>query len=139
MAIAVGILIALISLIILLLPFFRSRWRTHTGGFIDWGDEATRQREAIYQNIGTLRQDYDMGNISTEEYRVQLDSYRRQAALTLRQGDRLRSRDEELEREIQSLASTGDGDLPSPTCPECGASTELDAQVCSNCGAQLTE
>ena len=138
MAIAVGILIALISLTILLLPFFRSRWRTHTGSFINWREEATRQREAIYQNIGTLRQDYDMGNISAEEYRVQLDSYRRQAALALRQGDQLRNREEELEREIQSLASTNDGDLPSPTCPECGVSTELGDQVCSDCGAQLT-
>ncbi len=138
MAIAIGTLIALISLTILLLPFFRSRWRTHTGGFIDWPEEAIRQREAIYQNIGTLRQDFDMGNISAEEYRAQLDSYRRQAALALRQEDQLRSREEELEREIQSLASTNDGALPSMTCPECGVSTELGDQVCSNCGAQLT-
>ena len=138
MAIAIGILIALISLIMLLLPFFRSRWRTQTGGFINWQEEATRQREAIYQNIGTLRQDYDIGNISVEEYRVQLDSYRRQAALALRQEDQLRSRDEELEREILSLAPTSDSDLAWLTCPECGVSTELGDRVCSNCGAQLT-
>ena len=131
MATTIGILIALLSLVILVLPFIKSRMRVTSGDVALRLDETSRLRQAMYDNIRTLRQDYDIGNISEDDYKSQLDGYRRQAALALMEEDRLRGWKEE-----ESLMESNDGNDPSLICYECGAPVALDDKVCLNCGTE---
>ena len=136
MSLAIGIGLALFSLMVLAVPFFRGSTARR---FQDTVRELQKQREAIYQEARILQSDLALGHLSQEEYEGRLREYRIQAAELLRQEDDSRELDSSLEEEIRGLR-----DVPGPveeviTCPNCGASVGEGVGECPECGAEITE
>jgi len=52
------------------------------------GGEHAVALNAVYDAIRTLQTDHSLGRVNDDDYREQLDEYRRQAAMLLREMDR---------------------------------------------------
>ena len=98
MALIIGTLLALLSLGVALYPFARRRWgwgqtdpaaAGSTGGMESESDTAAAPDTAaladIYAVLRTLQLEHELGRIPAELYQEQLNDYRTQAALILRQ------------------------------------------------------
>ncbi len=142
MAILIGVLLALCSAVVLALPFVRRSRRGHSGFPPDVMEEARGRREAMYQEVLTLRLDYEAGTVPEREYRARLHSYRLRAAAALRDEKLLEERvtalDRDLEAEIQqarrSYREARDHGL---TCVHCGKPLPSGSEVCAQCGKEL--
>ncbi len=101
--------------------------------------------DAIYDSIDTLELDYQLGNVPEGQYRQQLQGYRLQAAMAVREQLERGGAPPELMLEQEVLAARSEI-RPSrllgenPACPECGAPVPPGGAPCScpNCGASLT-
>lgn len=136
MSLAIGIGLALFSLMVLAVPFLRVSTSRRVQ---DPVRELQKRREAIYQEARVLQSDLALGHLSQEEYVERLREYRIQAAELLRQEDNSRELDSSLEEEIRGLR-----DVPGPveevvTCPNCGARVDEGVGECPECGAEITE
>ncbi len=136
MSLAIGIGLALFSLMVLALPFLRGFTARRSQ---DPVRELQEQREAIYQEARILQSDLALGHLSQEEYEKRLREYRIQAAELLRQEDNSRELDSSLEEEILGLRDTPGALEEVVTCPNCGARVDDEAGECSECGAEITE
>ena len=96
MALIIGTILALFSLGVAVYPFLRRRrYKSGAGsaqadrdGLLDAAGDAAAGPDSIdsvYDAIRTLQLERELGNIPEGLYREQLDDYRRQAALALRQ------------------------------------------------------
>ena len=96
MALAFAALLAVFAVAIVLIPFFRSSKKADP--FTPHDTESLRsQREAIYKALETLRLERALGQVDEGEYQRQLQEYRRQAAVTLRQQERVEGDQDELD------------------------------------------
>ncbi len=93
--------------------------------------------DSIYDAIETLELDFQLGNVPEEPYRAQLQAYRVQAAVAVRQLIEAGEAGPELllEHEVLAARSALRNGLPT-TCPECGSRVASDAARCPNCGAE---
>jgi len=133
-AVAIGSVLAAVSLVVLLLPFLRRLTTTAVAG--DPTQELRREREALYQETRILRQDFDLGHFSGEEYRTRLQVNRLLAATLLRRQDELEAMNREFEEEISALRTLTAAEDEASRCFECGREVNSTAKQCGNCGAQ---
>ena len=117
MAAIVGIVLAAVILTVLIYPFAKKR-KTESEGFepIDRVASADTLRHLLYREPVTLRNEFEAGNISMEEYESQLGELRLDAAKLMRQRTEQRTRlleaELELEMEVQRIRKLrSDSDL----------------------------
>ena len=140
MTLLVGAALAVFSLAIVVYPFLRSRLGSRDGGARAETRTAAPELESIYDAIGTLQLEYQLGRIPEHLYREQLQGYRVQAATTLRRGMATREGDMDwlLEQEVlvarAALRSANGGPRP---CPNCRTLSGPGMAVCPECGARL--
>ena len=100
MSIIFGILLATLGLIAVLKPFL---WREAESYPVKrsmlHGYELSRME--IYGRIKYIQQEYELGNISEQEFEVQFHNFRIQAAELLIQQEKMEQLDSWLEEEIQ--------------------------------------
>ena len=144
MAIIIGTILTLLSILVLVYPFTRSRWPGQNpdsaANPAANNDPEALDLEAIYDSIRTLQLEHQLGNIPAGLYQEQLRAYRLQAAVALRDQARLETRDEDwtLEEEIR-VARAGLQHLngSAARCPNCGTPVLAGADQCSECSISL--
>lgn len=105
MGLIIGILLGLLSLVILAIPFFR---RERAGGLSASNPGDLRQKRiSIYQEIRTLENDLNLGQVSPEDYEKRLQDYRLRAAKLLMEEEELKQIDLDLEEEINLHRNNG--------------------------------
>ena len=85
MALLVGAALAVFSAVILAYPFLKSRLVSGMGAATLNGNAPNAELEPIYDAIRTLQLEYQLGKVPEHLYREQLQGYRVQAAMILRQ------------------------------------------------------
>ncbi len=96
MVLVFSALLAVFVIGIVAIPFFRMPKKADT--FNPQNAKSLRsRRESIYQALETLRLERELGQVDEQEYQRQLLEYRRQAAITLQQQDRVEGDQQELE------------------------------------------
>ena len=93
MQLGLAIAVALLIVGAVAWPFLSSRWRATGGAPAPQegdGDVAADAAalEDVYEAIRTLQMEHSLGRIDDDDFREQLDQYRRQAAVILREMDR---------------------------------------------------
>ncbi len=145
MAIIIGTILTALSILVIVYPFFRTRWpgldaAGATGPAYHNGSEVLGL-EDIYDSIRTLQLEHQLGNIPEGLYQEQLRGYRLHAAVALRDQARLEARDEDwtLEEEIR-VARAGLHRLngSAARCPNCGTPVLVGADQCSECNVSLS-
>ena len=134
MEVAIGAIVAAAGLVVLMLPFLRSTAPTATAA----GDpiqELRQERNALYQETRILRQDFDLGHFSEEEYQARFQTNRLRAAALLRRQDELEALNRQLEEEILTLRKLPPGGDEGRRCFECGREVRSTAEQCGHCGA----
>lgn len=140
MALLVGAALAVFSVAILAYPFLKSRMGSGTSSLEPTGSAAISELEPIYDAIRTLQLEYQLGRVPDYLYREQLQGYRIQAAVLLRQQATERSSGPDwlLEQEVllarAALRQTGGGPRP---CPNCRSFASPELVLCPECGAAL--
>ena len=144
MALTIGVILALLAIAVAAFPFVRHRFLGHPGanrqpppdeGNAGPAGPAPEELEAIYQAIGTLQLERELGNIPEGLYREQLNNYRLAAARLLRELDQGDGGDWVLEEEIRVARSDLTGsDVPARPCPNCGRRVPIYAGECPECG-----
>ena len=87
-ALVIGAALAVIAVAVVLLPFLRSR--RDADPLTPWNAEGVRtQREGLYSALETLNLERELGQVDEEEFERQMREYRRQAALLVREQERL--------------------------------------------------
>lgn len=107
MPVALGTLLALISVAVIAYPFFGSkRYRMVSERFVT-REKLRAERLRIYRKISDIDADFTSGDLTKADYQQQRDMLRVSAAEILRQESGASSsnsaRDEELEKEISLL------------------------------------
>ena len=100
MAIVIGVALAVLSAVVTLYPFFKSRFGRRVGPTVGADASTSANTQPIYDAIRTLQLEYQLGNVPEEQYREQLLNYRLQAAQALWEQDQRLDESEALEAEI---------------------------------------
>ena len=129
MALLIGATLAVVSILILVYPFLKAHIRTQPEDSPGGASGDTAGLEAIYQEISTLRLEYQLGKVSEDVYRELLRGYRLQAAVALR--EQAQARAEPGRR--AGAPVPGDG-IPG-RCPHCGAAVGREDRDCPACNA----
>ena len=141
MAIAVAGILGVLSLAVLVFPFLKYRSRGPAANPVPTSGLSDSELDAIYDAIRTLQLEHQLGNVGEAAYREQLEGYRLQAAVLLRQqieGED-QSAHQALEQEILAArASINGSDNRGATCPGCSATLKARVQRCPQCHAELT-
>ncbi len=120
MALIIGTILALLSIAVAVYPFVRHRSgapgdantpeveTSRPRGAADTDGPDTPTLDSIYAAIHTLQLERELGNIPEGLYREQLDDYRRQAAVALREQALAQAAgsDRALEEEIRAARAT---------------------------------
>ena len=119
MAFVIGGLLAAFVTAAVLYPIFTQRSRSRTSQVqgarpIPVGEALTtghRPYEQVYDDINSLRLDYELGRVEEDEYQRRLSDYRLEAAASLKYQDGIeRQMDSNLEDEIlEARARRADG------------------------------
>ncbi len=105
MGLIIGILLGLFCLVVLALPFLR---RERAGGLHTGNPGSLREKRiSIYQEIRTLENDLNLGQVSPEDYEKRLHDYRLRAAKLLMEEEELKQIDLDLEEEINLRRNNG--------------------------------
>ena len=142
-AILVGGALACFSLVMVGYSFLRGSETRETDANVETPEEDGVGIDAILDSIDTLELEYQLGNIPEDQYLQQMQSYRLQVAMSVKEqlerGDA--SPELLLEQEVLRARTEGVGSWQS--CPQCDAplpkSTETDAPlaICPHCNAAL--
>ncbi|MFQ5860355.1 MAG: zinc ribbon domain-containing protein [Dehalococcoidia bacterium] len=138
MGLLAGAALALVCLVVLALPFRRAR---SSLARTEWDalEMVQARREAIYEEIRTLKLDYALANVGEEEYQTRLRAYRLRAAAVLREQERLEHRllnlDQALEERVLALRQFRSPAEALRFCPTCGQHLDAGTEVCPDCGA----
>ena len=89
MAIIIGTVLCLLSIAVLLYPFFKARRAGLVAGILENAGlendgESPQKLESVYQAIRTLQLEHQLGRVPDGSYKDQLDAYRLEAAEILR-------------------------------------------------------
>lgn len=118
MPITLGVLVALVSLVVITLPFIRRSGAAQSARHAGEIERLTRLRSDLYEQIGQIQADHAANTITDEDYQHQLLELRVGAAETIRSLDQLGHEDEPqdapelltrkaLEEEIAALRRAG--------------------------------
>ena len=134
MPIALGAIVALISLVVIAIPFIRRSGAVLSARHSAEVERLTRLRSDLYDQIGQLQTDYGTNTVTDEDYQHQLLELRIGAAETIRLLDQLGYEDEPqdapaaLKREVLERSQRSDRPVPdgilgpvkirSPAAPE---------------------
>lgn len=110
--------------------------------------EMLAEKDAALLAISELEDDYEMRNLSQDDYVELRKKYNEQAMALLKSVDELRSErgigaasriNEEIEARVTRIRAAGDGRkiAGGNACPTCAAPVPPDAAFCSGCGAAL--
>jgi hypothetical protein len=94
MPIALGAIVALISLVVIFIPFIRRSGAVLSARHASEVEGLTRLRSDLYDQIGQLQTDYGANTVTDEDYQHQLLELRIGAAETIRLLDQLGYEDE---------------------------------------------
>ena len=143
MAVIVCLALALLSIGVVVYPFWRRRSapadaqpENTSSGVV----QSEADLNAVYDAIRTLQLEHQLGNIPLGLYREQLQDYRLQAAAILRDQAEAAARDEEwlLEQDVGlARAALGYTNGAATQCPNCGAPVAPDWRECPECSAEL--
>ena len=108
MAAIVGIILAATIVIVLVYPFIKGRRNAaSTTDQVDRVASADTLRHLLYREPVTLRNEFESGNITEQEYEVQLEELRVRAAGLMQQRaerrNQLLAAELELEREVRRI------------------------------------
>ena len=141
MAIIIGLSLLLLSIGVVVYPFWKQRRGAPTvtapGAYPLEAD-----LQPVYDAIRTLQLEHQLGNIPLGLYREQLQDYRIQAALILRGQAEAAAEDGDwlLEQEIEvARAALSQVNGSAGACPNCGAVLDLEWPQCPECSAELSE
>ena len=89
MAIIIGTVLCLLSIAVLLYPFFKAPRAGLVAGILENAglendSESPQELESVYQAIRTLQLEHQLGRVPDGSYKDQLDAYRLEAAEILR-------------------------------------------------------
>ena len=102
MAAIVGILLATVIVAVLVYPFIKRRSNTSANArAVDSVVSVDTLRHLLYREPVTLRNEYEAGNITAQEYEEQLEELKLEAARLMRQRAEHRSRMIEAELAIE--------------------------------------
>ena len=105
MQLALVIAVALFIVGVAAWPLIAGRRRTSETAPSDSADAAANDHaanlESVYDAIRTLQTEHNLGRISDADFRAQLDEYRRQAALILRDMEQLGNIPQERDHDRQ--------------------------------------
>ncbi|MEE9248116.1 MAG: hypothetical protein V3U79_05400 [Dehalococcoidia bacterium] len=141
MVIAIGILLSLVCLVIVAIPFLRHRHSLQPVNPLDMIDELARGRQQIYQELTTLKEGHQLGNVPEAEFQALSLNLRRRAAENLwlqrRWEERLSSLDEAIEGQVLAYREAMKGRTGTVTCPECEGMAPATESSCPVCGTPL--
>ena len=83
MVIAIGILLSLVCLVIVAIPFLRHKHSLQPVNPLDMIEELARGRQQIYQELMTLKESHQLGNVPEAEFQALSMNLRRRAAENL--------------------------------------------------------
>jgi hypothetical protein len=118
MPVAIGAMVALVSLVVIAIPFIRRSGAVLSARHTGEVERLTRLRSDLYDQIGQLQADHAANTVTNEDYQHQLLELRIGAAETIRQLDQLGYEEEpqdapapltreSLEEEIAALRQAG--------------------------------
>ena len=151
MAIAIGAILAALSIAILAYPLFKSRLGSEAqskGSTLPTGPIATPgELDSVYELIRALQLDYQLGKVPESLYQEQFNGYRVQAAAILRQQaqDQAGKAGWTLEQEIAQAraalkhgidTSDANGAGLGALCIQCGAPQPGKTERCAECGGE---
>ena len=84
MAIIIGAVLCLLSIAVLLYPFFKAPRSQSVAATLENDGESPQELESVYQAIRTLQLEHQLGRVLDSSYEDQLDTYRFEAAEILR-------------------------------------------------------
>ena len=136
MPLAIGVALAVICLIVAAIPFLKRRGvpTQYTDPIL----ELQGRREAVYQEVRTLHNDYALGDVPQADYEERLESYRLMAARLLQQQTYVQEMDQRLEDEVKRLRNGAKPSIDQLPCPECGRPVARAAEQCPSCGTLLS-
>ena len=143
MAVIVCLALALLSIGVVVYPFWRRRSAPATPPPEALSPDLVQSEadlNAVYDAIRTLQLEHQLGNIPLGLYREQLQDYRLRAAAILRDQAESAARDEEwlLEQDVGLARSALDyTNGAAIRCLNCGASAAPDWRECPECSAEL--
>ena len=143
MAIIVCLALALLSIGVVVYPFWRRRSAPASAPLEALSPDLVQSEadlNAVYDAIRTLQLEHQLGNIPLGLYREQLQDYRLQAAAILRDQAEAAARDEEwlLEQDVGlARAALSYTNGAAVRCPNCGASTAPEWRECPECSAEM--
>ena len=150
-AILVGVGLAAFSLVMVAYSFFRSSstssGRAHSTSPLLADDEGVGL-DSIYDSIGTLELEYQLGNLPEHQYREQLQAYRVQAAAAIKMQLERGAAPPELLLEQEVIAAraeirSGESAEGWRACRQCDAplpaALGLSNGACPHCGAPVSE
>ena len=143
LAILVGGALACFSLVMVGYSFLRGNEPRETNANFETPEEDGVGIDAILDSIDTLELEYQLGNIPEDQYLQQLQSYRLQVAMAVKEQLERGDASPELLLEQEVLRARTEGVGSWQPCPQCDAplpkSTETDAPlaICPHCNAAL--
>lgn len=142
MVIAIAILLAIVCLVIVAIPFLRYRHSRQLVNPMDMVDDLSRRRQLMYQELATVKESYEMGNIPEAEFQAISQNLRRRAAESLwlqrRWEQQLKSLDDALEQQVLELRRALKSQDGTTACSECGTTLSGSENSCHHCGASIT-
>ena len=139
-----GVALGAFSLLVVGYAFFRPRGGVAdktapapTNGAAESGSNDSPPLDSVMEAIGTLELEYQLGNLPESQFREQLQAYRIEAAVALR--DLVESGRADpawlLEQEVMEARSVLRQEAVSPlVCPGCAAEMPAGVADCPECG-----
>jgi len=136
-----AVLLMLLGFAVVAYPLMRPAARLVTGSAAseDELEELTRERDSAYAAIKELEFEYQLGNLSPEDFQGLRDQYAERAARALSRLDAARERAAASAAAAPALAPAPDIELlPPGVCPLCRQPVEPEDRFCAECGAMLS-
>lgn len=138
-----AVLLMLLGFAVVAYPLMRPAARLVTGGAAseDELEELTRERDSAYAAIKELEFEYQLGNLSPEDFQGLRDQYAERAARALSRLDAARERAAAAAAVAPAPAPVPVPDiepLPPGVCPLCRQPVEAEDRFCAECGAMLS-
>ncbi|MFQ5875498.1 MAG: hypothetical protein ACE5JL_17110, partial [Dehalococcoidia bacterium] len=133
--------LAVFCVVVVAIPVLRSRRGRELVNPLEMVEELYRQRHLIYQELSSVKESFQMGNIPEGEYQAVSQNLKRRAAENLllqrRWEQRLEALDQALEVQVRELRKGCRSDNEVTTCPECDATALASESNCPLCGTPL--
>ena len=139
-AIIIAGVLGTLSVAVLVFPFLKSRARDGAEDLVDAWSSTEPELGAIYDAIRTLQLEHQLGKMPEAVYQEQLEAYRLQAAVLLRQQSDVgaNNADRALEQEILAVRTEINGSNGgAASCPECNSIVGEGLLRCPECHRQL--